>query len=72
MPDNPSDTVKKSIVVMIDIPSRQVISSYQDTLYHDGTICYPTYRIALDTAVYQLTPKVRAFGYRIKNPVLLR
>lgn len=66
--DDPSNSVKKSIVVMVDIPSRQVVSSYQGTIYHDGTICTPTYLLKLDTAVYQLAPEVRAFGYRIANP----
>lgn len=68
IPDNPTSDDKKSIVVMVDIVSQKIVSSYQYTIYHDGTFCVPTYRLALDLANYQLTPKIRAFGYRITNP----
>lgn len=68
LPRDPSSSDKQVAVAMINTKTRRVISSYRDALRHDGTICTPTWRIALDTAKYQLTPHVRAFGYRITNP----
>lgn len=66
--DHPSSFDKQVAIALIDAKSHRVIGSFVDTLRHDGTICTPTWRIALDTARYQLAPDVRAFGYRITNP----
>lgn len=67
LPGDKLSSTKKSIIAIIDTRSKQVVASHHGTIHHDGTICAPTYRISLDTAAYQLTPELRAVGYRIKN-----
>ena len=58
---------KEMIVAMVDNTSKQVISSYQTTLYEDAVIEVYRDSFQLDTAVYQLAPNVRAFGIKFDS-----
>lgn len=58
---------KEMIVAMVDNTSKQVISSYQSTLYEDAVVEVYRDSFQLDTAPYQLAPNVRAFGLKFDS-----
>jgi hypothetical protein len=58
---------KKFIVAIIDKKGKHVVSSHQGKIYEDATIEVGTGSLRLDTARYQLSEGVRAFGVRFRN-----
>jgi hypothetical protein len=58
---------KNLIVAMIDKATQRVVSSNQSIIYEDAITEIGPDSFELDTARYQLTPDVRAFGLRFNS-----
>jgi hypothetical protein len=58
---------KNVIVVMIDLGSKRIVGKYQSIITEDAAVQVGDNSFLLDTAAYQLAPKVRAFGLRFQN-----
>lgn len=58
---------KQLLVSVIDKKTRRVVSSFQDTFYEDAITEVGVNSLKLDTARYQLTENVRAFGIRFNS-----
>lgn len=52
---------------MIDNTTKHIIGSYQSTIFEDAAVEVDSYSFVLDTAVYRLSPNVRAFGLKFLN-----
>lgn len=58
---------KKQLVAIIDKKSRSVVSSFQDVIEEDAVTEVGGNSLSLDTARYQLSDKIRAFGIRFNS-----
>lgn len=59
---------KKSLVVaLLDANMLRVIADYRETIDEDAVTAVDEGSLRLDTARYQLTPDLRAFGVRFKS-----
>lgn len=58
---------KKLTVLILDEKTKSVISSYRNVIGEDAVTEVDEYSLKLDTARYQLSESVRAFGVRFKS-----
>lgn len=52
---------------LIDTTTKQIMASYQSTVFEDAAVQVYANSLLLDTAAYQLAPSVRAFGLRFDS-----
>lgn len=62
-----TESEKGLLVVMLDKQSRSIVSSYRGTIAEDALIAVGSDSLQLDTARYQLSKDVRAFGLRFHS-----
>ena len=65
--ESDTDNEKELIVAMLDNTSKHILSIYKSTMYEDAVVEVYRDSLRLDTAAYQLAPKVRAFGLRFDS-----
>ena len=62
-----TESEKGLLVLMLDKQSRSIVSSYRDTIAEDAMTEVGSDSFQLDTARYQLSKDVRAFGVRFRS-----
>lgn len=61
---------KTQLVAMVDTRSQHVLASHQQSVAEDALVVFGPHSLALDTARYQLSDRVRAFGVRFNSSAL--
>lgn len=69
-PPDAADDEKTLLVAMVDTRSGHVLASHQQTVLEDALVAIGPHSLSLDTARYQLSDKVRAFGLRFNSSAM--
>ncbi len=64
-PNTDGNSYKGFVMAVVDVKRRQLIRVYRDKILEDAGTRISEYSLSLDTAPYNIAPKLRAFGVRM-------
>lgn len=64
-PNTDGNSYRGFVMAVVDIKRRQLIRVYRDRILEDAGTRISEYSLSLDTAPYNIAPKLRAFGVRM-------
>lgn len=70
LPSGVPDDEKTLLIAMVDIRKSHVLASHQQTVLEDALVAIGPDSLRVDTAPYQLSGKVRAFGLRFSSSAM--